>query len=113
LTNQSQNKINQRLTVATKRISRPLAAILTTSLAMLQAGASDAADPGFCRQYARSALVQARAGLTDPACGGALQGSRWSPDFAVHYEWCLGVSVRAAVDERGLRTRHLKSCAAR
>jgi hypothetical protein len=46
-------------------------------------------------------------------CGGALQGSRWSSDFAVHYEWCLGVSLRAAGDERDFRAHHLKSCAIR
>jgi hypothetical protein len=114
-THQSQNKINQRLTVAMKRMTtkRPFAAVLMTSLAMAQLAAARAADPGFCRQYARSALDQVRAGLSDPACGGALKGSRWSSDFAVHYEWCLGVSLRAAGDERDFRTHHLKSCAIR
>jgi hypothetical protein len=112
-THQSQNKINQGLTVAPKRMTtrRPFAAVLMTSLAMAQLDAAHAADPGFCRQYARSALDQVRAGLSDPACGGALKGSRWSSDFAVHYEWCLGVALRAAGDESDFRTRHLKSCA--
>jgi hypothetical protein len=112
---QSQNKINWGLTVATRHVTtkRPFAAVLMTSLAMAQLAAAHAADPGFCRQYARSALDQVRAGLSDPACGSALQGSRWSSDFAVHYEWCLGVSLRAAADERDFRTHHLKSCAAR
>jgi hypothetical protein len=115
LTQQSQNKINQGLTVAMKHMTtrRSFAAVLMTSLAMAQLAAAHAADPGFCRQYARSALDQVRAGLSDPACGGALQGSHWSSDFAVHYEWCLGVSLRAAGDERDFRTHHLKSCAAR
>src|ERR1700684_2354323 len=114
-THQSQNKINQGLTVAPKRTTtrRPFAAVLMTSLAMAQPGAAHAADPGFCRQYARSALDQVRAGLSDPACGGALHGSRCSSDFAVHYEWCLGVSLRAAGDEGDFRTRHLKSCASK
>jgi hypothetical protein len=91
----------------TKRL--PIAALL----AMVHLGASHAADPEFCRQYARSALEQVRAGLSDPACGGALRGSRWSSDFAVHYEWCLGVSLRAAGDARDTRTRYLKACAGR
>jgi hypothetical protein len=112
---QSQNKINQVLTVAKKRMTnkRPFAAVLTTCLTMAQLATAHAADPGFCRQYARSALDQVRAGLSDPACGGALQGSRWSSDFAVHYEWCLGVPLRAAGDERDFRAHHLKSCAIR
>jgi hypothetical protein len=115
LIHQSQNKINQGLTVAPKRMTtkRPFATVLMTSLAMAELAAAHAADPGLCRQYARSALDQVRAGLSDPACGGALKGSRWSSDFAVHYEWCLGVSLRAAGDERDFRAHHLKSCAIR
>jgi hypothetical protein len=115
LDHQSQNKINQGLTVVPKPMTtkRPFAALLMTSLAMAQLAAARAADPGFCRQYARSALDQVRAGLSDPACGGALKGSRWSSDFAVHYEWCLGVSLGAAGDEKDFRTRHLKGCAIR
>jgi hypothetical protein len=93
----------------------PSAIVLTTCLAtaMAQLAAAHAADPGFCRQYARGALHQVQAGLSDPACGGSLQGTRWSSDFAVHYEWCLGVSLREAGGERGFRTSYLKSCAAR
>jgi hypothetical protein len=90
-----------------------LAAGLVTWLAMAPLAAAHAADPGFCRQYARSALHQVRDGLSDSACGQELQGSRWSSDFAVHYEWCLGVSLRAAGDESGTRMRYLKACVGR
>jgi hypothetical protein len=69
-----------------------------------------AADPVFCKQYARAALTQVRGGLSNPACAGDLQGARWSTDFAVHYEWCLGVSVDAAGTERDARTRYLRGC---
>ena len=75
--------------------------------------AAQAADPGFCRPYAKAALNQVRGGLTDPACAGRLQGARWSTDFAVHYEWCLGVSIAAAGTERDARTQYLKGCAGR
>jgi hypothetical protein len=114
-THQSQNKINQGLTVAKRPMTteRPFAAVLMTSLAMAQLAPARAADPGFCRQYARDALHQVQTGLSDPACGGALQGRRWSSDFAVQYEWCLGVSLRAAGDETDFRAHHLKSCAIR
>ena len=88
-------------------------ALLASAFLVSGLTAAQAADPGFCRQYARSALDQVRAGLSDPACGGALKGSRWSSDFAVHYEWCLGVSLGAAGDEKDFRTRHLKGCAIR
>jgi hypothetical protein len=69
-----------------------------------------AADPGFCRQYAQAALNQVRAGLSNPRCAGGLQGSRWSSEFAVHYEWCLGKSFGAVGGERDARTTYLRSC---
>jgi hypothetical protein len=75
--------------------------------------AAHAADPGFCRQYARASLNQVRGGLVNPACAGGLQGARWSSDFAVHYEWCLGASFGAAGAERDARTRFLRGCARR
>lgn len=75
--------------------------------------AAHAADPGFCRQYAKAALNQVRGGLADPGCGRGLRGTRWSMDFAVHYEWCLGASPDAVDGENDARTRHLKVCAGR
>jgi hypothetical protein len=72
--------------------------------------AAHAADPGFCKQYAQAALTQVRGGLSNPACAGGLQGARWSTDFAVHYEWCLGASFGAAGIERDTRTRYLRGC---
>jgi hypothetical protein len=72
-----------------------------------------AADPGFCRQFAKAAISQVREALADPRCGAGLQGARWSTDFAVHYEWCLGASLDAAGAERGARTRFLRACASR
>jgi hypothetical protein len=72
-----------------------------------------AADPGFCKQYAQAALNQVRGGLANPACAGGLQGARWSTDFAIHYEWCLGASFGAAGTERDARTRYLRGCTAR
>jgi hypothetical protein len=54
-----------------------------------------------------------RGGLTEPACASHFQGARWSTDFAVHYEWCLGVSAGDADAERDARTRYLKGCAGR
>lgn len=75
--------------------------------------AANAADPGFCRQYAKASLNQVRGGFANPACAGGLQGARWSSDFAVHYEWCLGASYGAAGVERDARTRFLRGCAGR
>jgi hypothetical protein len=75
--------------------------------------AAHAADPVFCKQYAQAALTQVRGGLSNPACAAGLQGARWSTDFAVHYEWCLGAFSGAAGTERDMRTRYLRGCTAR
>src|ERR1700676_2074776 len=75
--------------------------------------AAQAADPGFCKQYARAALNQVRGGSANPRCAGGLQGARWSSDLAVHYEWCLGASFGAAGAERDARTQFLRGCTGR
>jgi|SRR5665647_1458964 len=72
--------------------------------------AAHAADPGFCKQYSQAALTQVRLGLANPRCAGGLQGARWSADFAVHYQWCLGASFGAAGTERDARTQYLRGC---
>jgi hypothetical protein len=72
-----------------------------------------AADPAFCKQYVRGALVQAREGLASPRCGAGLQGTRWSSEFSAHYEWCLEASREAIAAERDARTKVLKGCADR
>ena len=84
-------------------------------LVLLLSGLTDAraADPGFCRQYAKAALGQVRAALADPRCGADVQGVGWSTDFSVHYEWCLGASLDTAGAERDARTRYLRACASR
>jgi hypothetical protein len=72
-----------------------------------------AADPGFCRQFAKAATSQVRGALADPRCGAGVEGARWSTDFAVHYEWCLGASLDATAAESKARTRFLRACASR
>lgn len=85
-------------------------ALVFSALAIAGPTAARAADPGFCKQYATAALNQVRGGLANSRCAGSLQGARWSTDFAVHYEWCLGVSFGAAGTERDARTRILRGC---
>jgi hypothetical protein len=87
------------------------AALFLLFFAVSAPTAAHAADPAFCKSYAHAALNQVRGGLSNPACAPRLQGARWSTDFAVHYEWCLGASPAAAGDEREARTRFLRGCA--
>jgi hypothetical protein len=87
------------------------AAFFLLSFPALGLTTAHAADPAFCKPYAQAALKQVRGGLSDSACAPRLQGARWSTDFAVHFEWCLGASPAAADDERDARTRFLRGCA--
>jgi hypothetical protein len=90
--------------------------VMSAATTLLISGVSSAAlaaDPGFCKTYAQAALVQVRGGLSNPACAGGMQGSRWSPEFQVHYEWCLGASFGAPGAERDARTRTLRACTGR
>jgi hypothetical protein len=84
-----------------------LAACFLSAFLMAGLTAADAADPGFCRQYAQAALKQVRGALSNPRC------ARWSADFPVHYEWCLGADYGAAGAERDARTRYLRACTGR
>jgi hypothetical protein len=95
------------------RLPFDVANVLALFLALvpiLGPGLVHAADPDFCRPYARTALVQVRDALASPRCGAGLQGTRWSAESPVHYEWCLGVSVGAAGAERDARAQLLRAC---
>jgi hypothetical protein len=88
-------------------------AFVLSSLPVSGLTPAQAADLAFCKQYAQAALNQVRGGLANPACAAGLQGARWSTDFAVHYEWCVGVSFAAAGVERDARARQLRACTGR
>ena len=62
----------------------------------LAVSTAQAAGPGFCRDYANAALNQVRAALALPGCRGGMGGTRWSANFPVHYNWCLGAPPAAA-----------------
>jgi hypothetical protein len=93
-------------------IKRPLAGLVLAVCAVTFAAITEAraADPAFCRQYSQAAINQVRGGLANPRCGAGMQGSRWSTDFSVHYQWCLGVSYADAGAERDVRTKYLRGC---
>lgn len=88
-------------------------AVISSMFFLTGLTSANGADPGFCRQYAKASLKQVLGGLANPACVGGLQGARWSSEFAIHYEWCLGASYGAAGAERDARTRYLRGCTGR
>lgn len=63
-----------------------------------------------CEDYAHAAIVQVRAGMSIPRCEGGMRGTRWSPEWRVHYDWCRGASYQQIGAERDARTEHLRAC---
>jgi len=94
-----------------KKIAYVVTAGLLLGLASSATSAS-AADPGFCRDYARAALHQVRGALNNRRCTFHMENeARWSSDFQVHYSWCLGVGRDEADRERDARREMLEHCA--
>jgi hypothetical protein len=89
---------------------RSLPALVFAMFLFCGLSAARAADPAFCKQYAQASLNQVHVGLGSARCAPGLQGARWSSDFAVHYQWCLGTSFAAAGTERDARTQYLRGC---
>lgn len=79
------------------------------ALAVMTTVAS-AASPGFCANYASTAVRQAEVAHRTPACAPGAIGTRWTVNYRVHYGWCITASPFAADQERALRTRYLRSC---
>jgi hypothetical protein len=82
---------------------------LTAALAVLLPLAAQAAPPGFCRDYATAAVRQVELARAIPACNRGA-GPRWTTDFRVHYDWCLGQPPGAVEAERAARTNWLRHC---
>ena len=86
------------------------AALGAAGLLLAAATAAQAADPGFCRNYAVAALRQVSVARSVPRCAMGAVGARWSGRFEVHYNWCLGAPYVAAGRERDIRTDYLRRC---
>ncbi|HZP76584.1 MAG TPA: hypothetical protein VFB45_10610 [Pseudolabrys sp.] len=84
-------------------------AALLAAAALFSADGAQAAAPGFCQDYATAAVRQASVAASNPNCSRA-SGNRWSTDFNVHYNWCLGASFQATGAERDARTNWLRAC---
>ena len=88
-------------------------AAMLAALTMAMAGAPGvalAADPDFCRDYARAAISQLRYVQARPQCVKGAQGPRWADNERAHYEWCLTVPYHQAQDERTARQTYMAAC---
>ena len=85
--------------------------LVITTAALLLAGVTTAQAAGekVCEDYAHAAIVQVRIAMEHPRCDRA-SGTRWSPEWRVHYDWCLGASYQQIGAERDARTNWLRSC---
>jgi hypothetical protein len=90
-------------------LKSPLAAITAALLFGLPMTSAHAADDHDCREYATAAVRQVHQMHEIRACNRG-QGTRWSDDWNVHYQWCRGVSFEAIGAERDARTNWLRSC---
>lgn len=88
------------------------AALLTPALAALAPLAAQAANPGFCRDYATAAVRQVQLARSIPACDRGT-GPRWTTDYRVHFDWCVGAAPAAVEAERNARTNWIRSCSGR
>src|ERR1035438_7184879 len=95
-------------------MSRKLLCTIAVGSVLLVAGPmvpARAANPEFCRDYARAGVSQAREALSYRRCAFRIENeSRWSTDYRVHYDWCRGVSREQADRERGARSHMLERC---
>ena len=69
-----------------------------------------AADPRFCREYAESAVDQARRAFDSRRCEREVRGPRWSTNYREHFDWCLGARFEDARREREIRHDILERC---
>ena len=81
----------------------------TLAMAVLLPVAAQAADPAFCHDYATAAVRQVEVSRAVPACNRGV-GPRWTTDYKVHFEWCLGAAPAAVEAERQARTNWIRSC---
>jgi hypothetical protein len=73
---------------------------------------AQAAPEGFCRDYAQAAVRQVEVSREIPACNRGT-GPRWTTDYRIHFDWCMGAPMEAVVREREARTNWIRSCRGR
>ncbi len=84
--------------------------VLAASTFMLSA--AQAAPEGFCRDYATAAVRQVELSREIPACNRGV-GPRWTMDYRVHFDWCMGADMQTVVAERQARTNWIRTCRGR
>jgi len=71
---------------------------------------AQAADPGFCRNYAHAAVEQFERAMSNPFCASRVGGPRWSPNYEAHFGWCVAAPPGNVQHEWDARSRMLFRC---
>jgi hypothetical protein len=85
-----------------------LVAIGAAAGLMLACGASHAADPAYCAQYARLAVHEAQV-LSTLSCFKGFDNT-WHLDYQRHYGWCLTAGYDAVDGQRDYRRMRIAQC---
>ena len=88
---------------------KSLLACSLVAAAAIPLSTAQAAPAGFCRDYATAAVRQVELARSIPACNRGA-GPRWTADYRVHFDWCLGAAPGAVEAERATRTNWLRNC---
>jgi hypothetical protein len=74
-----------------------------------------AADEGYCKEYASTAISQLKTAERHRRCDGILRDdpNRWSSNWRAHYDWCRDNRRDDVRAERSKRERQLDRCVRR
>jgi len=84
--------------------------IALAMIATLMPDGARAGDPGFCQNYAQSAMNEIQRAHQIPNCAYRLRGGRWNFNYNAHFNWCLNAPYEIAEQERYARRQTLEQC---
>src|SRR5271168_490915 len=86
-----------------------LATLAVAGALSVVSGASYAADPAYCAQYARLAVHEVQVNMATPGCFKGFD-NRWHLDYQRHHGWCLTADVGAVNAEGDYRRMRIAQC---
>jgi hypothetical protein len=93
---------NQKGASHDSQLSHPHRDRLAAILVAFTAGSALAMPPGYCTDYAGSAVREFYRAINNPSCPG-VSGLRWHADYRLHYSWCPASPIRRPPRESGRR----------
>jgi hypothetical protein len=94
-----------------KVIISGLGALSVAGALLVACGASNAASPTYCAQYARLAIHEVQVNMATPGCFKGFDNT-WHLDYQRHYSWCLTADVASVNAQRDYRRSRVYQCEA-